>query len=111
MTPEQMYDLLKPAQEKLGYRFNPDRDWALKALAGLLTNKGRYGYASCPCRLATGKRESDRDIICPCAFREEDVRKYGRCYCWLYVTEEVARGGRTPAETVPERWLRKQGPG
>jgi len=35
---------------------------------------------SCPCRLASGNRDWDRDIICPCIYREEDVRAYGRCY-------------------------------
>ncbi len=106
-TPEELYQALKPVQEKKGYYFNPDHQWVVAILAGVLTNKARYGYGSCPCRLATGKRERDADIICPCVFREEDVAKYGRCYCNLYLGREAAEG-RTPLpEAIPERWLRR----
>ncbi|GHV56604.1 hypothetical protein FACS189460_1680 [Deltaproteobacteria bacterium] len=106
MTPEELYRAWQPAQEALGYAFNPDRAWALEVLAGLAVNRGRYGYGSCPGRLATGRREKDRDIICPCVFREEDVAKYGRCYCHLYFSPEAAGGGLRAPEIVPDRWLR-----
>lgn len=107
MTPEELQAFLGPIQEKKGYYFYPDRAWVLDVLSGLLTNKARYGYSSCPCRLATGKKERDQDIICPCAFREEDVARYGRCYCQLYVNREVAEGRNKVPDTIPERWLRK----
>jgi ferredoxin-thioredoxin reductase catalytic subunit len=99
-------ETLAPAQATQGCVFNPDQDWTRVALAGLLVNKARHGYASCPGRLATGRPESDRAIICPCDFRAEDVAKYGRCYCHLYFSPDGARGGgRTPH--VPDRWLRQ----
>lgn len=107
MTPREMYETLKPIQEKKGYRFNPDYDWCLDVIGGMLANKERYGYASCPCRLATGDHDRDREIICPCAFREEDVRKYDTCYCRLYLSPEGAAGGRPLPDAVPERWMRK----
>ncbi|WP_343240949.1 ferredoxin-thioredoxin reductase catalytic domain-containing protein, partial [Methanoculleus sp. UBA334] len=36
-----------------GYHLNPDREFTRGLVRGLLTNQGRYGYISCPCRLAS----------------------------------------------------------
>jgi len=80
MTPEQLYETLRKIQEPLGYFFNRERDKVFDLLRALLLNRERYGYMCCPCRLASGNREWDRDIICPCEYRAEDVREYGRCY-------------------------------
>jgi ferredoxin-thioredoxin reductase catalytic subunit len=95
-------ETLAPVQAAQGYVFNPDSAWTLKALAGILVNEARYGYGSCPGRLATGRREGDRAIICPCAFRDEDVAKYGHCHCRLYFNPRTPGG---PALPVPDRWL------
>ena len=57
---------------------------------------------ACPCRLAAGDRDWDRDIVCPCVYREPDVREYGSCYCGLYVSGELNQGKIT-AQYVPER--------
>lgn len=107
MSPEELLAALQPIQEKKGYFFYSDRPWVLDVLSGMLFNKERYGYTSCPCRLATGDRQRDKDIVCPCVFREEDVAKYGRCYCQLYVSREALEGGKKIPEAIPERWLRK----
>ena len=80
MTAEQLYEMLRKVQEPKGYFFNREREKVFDLLDGLLLNRERYGYMSCPCRLASGNRDWDRDIICPCIYREEDVRAYGRCY-------------------------------
>jgi ferredoxin-thioredoxin reductase catalytic chain len=80
VTAEQLYEMLRKVQEPKGYFFNRERDKVFDLLDGLLINRERYGYMSCPCRLASGNRDWDRDIICPCIYREEDVRAYGRCY-------------------------------
>ena len=77
---EELYERLKRVNEAKGYYFNKNQELAMGLLEGLLTNKERYGYMCCPCRLASGDREWDRDIICPCAYRDEDIREYGRCY-------------------------------
>lgn len=66
------------------------------------TNEERYGYPSCPCRLASRKLEYDRDIICPCDYRDPDVAEFGACYCRLYVNKEVFEG-KIELPTVPER--------
>ena len=88
MNVEQLYEMLKTAQEKKGYYFNKDKKKVFELLEGLLINKERYGYMSCPCRLAANDRECDKDIICPCVYREPDVKEYGSCYCNLYVSQE-----------------------
>lgn len=71
-------------------------------LLGLKENEGRYGYFSCPCRIASGNFELDRDIICPCDYRDPDVLDYGACYCSLYVDEEVYNTVKK-VESIPER--------
>lgn len=85
-----------------GYHLNPDREFTRGLIRGLLANLERYGYISCPCRLASGNRENDLDIICPCDYRDPDLADYGACYCALYVTADV-EAGRRAAEYVPER--------
>ncbi|MEM5789777.1 MAG: ferredoxin-thioredoxin reductase catalytic domain-containing protein [Syntrophobacteraceae bacterium] len=102
MTVEQLYETLKKSQEAKGYFFNGDKSRVLQLLEGLLTNKERYGYMSCPCRLASNDREWDRDIICPCVYRGPDVAEYGSCYCNLYVSPEWNENN-IPHEVVPER--------
>ncbi|MCX7981383.1 MAG: ferredoxin:thioredoxin reductase [Syntrophales bacterium] len=102
MTPEELYETLRKIQEPRGYFFNRDREWVLDILKSLLKNKERYGYMSCPCRLASGNREQDRDIICPCAYREADLKEYGSCYCGLYVTQEW-NDDKIEHRYVPER--------
>ncbi len=102
MKPAELYDLLKKAQEPKGYYFNKDREWVLSILSDLLVNKERYGYSSCPCRLATGEREKDRDILCPCVYRARDVNEFGSCYCNLYVSEDW-NNDKIPHTYVPER--------
>ncbi len=97
-----LYEMLKKVQEPKGYFFNRDNEFVLDLLKSLLLNKERYGYMVCPCRLASGDRERDRDIVCPCAYRAEDVAEYGTCYCGLYVSRDWNEG-RTAHRYVPER--------
>jgi len=85
-----------------GYRLNTDPEFLRDLLEGLKRNEERYGYSSCPCRLASAKFEFDRDIICPCDYRDPDVEEYGACYCALYVRKDLFEG-KTPILPVPER--------
>ena len=102
MNAEQLYEVLKKVQEPQGFFFNKDKQRVFDLLRGLLTNKSRYGYMCCPCRLAAGSREVDRDIICPCVYREPDVKESGSCYCGLYVSKEWNEG-KVKHVYVPER--------
>jgi ferredoxin-thioredoxin reductase catalytic subunit len=85
---EDLYAKLKPLQEKRGFYFNKDQDMVWSLLESLLLNKERYGYTACPCRLASGVYEKDKDIICPCVYAKKDIEEYGSCYCGLYVSRE-----------------------
>jgi ferredoxin-thioredoxin reductase catalytic subunit len=85
-----------------GYHLNPDVAFAKALGKGLLTNRQRYGYANCPCRLAMGTPEQDQDIVCPCDYRDADVAEYGTCFCGLYVSDAVL-SGRQAAGSIPER--------
>ena len=99
---EAYYRKLREAAKKTGYQLNPDQAHTMELVKGLLTNIRRYGYQACPCRLAAGSREEDLDIICPCDYRDPDIREFGCCYCALYVNEEIARG-EGDARPIPER--------
>jgi ferredoxin-thioredoxin reductase catalytic subunit len=99
---EKLYELLRKIQEPKGYFFNRDREMVFELLDGLLINKNRYGYMCCPCRLAIGNRDHDKDIICPCEYRALDIEHYGSCYCSLYVSQEW-NDDKIPHELVPER--------
>ena len=99
---EKLYEMLKKVQEPKGYYFSSDTERVDDLIEALITNKDRYGYMSCPCRLASGDREHDKDIICPCVYRAADVREYGACYCQLYVSPEWNEG-KIPQVAVPER--------
>lgn len=99
---EKAYERLQKFSEKKGYFLNPDKAFVKNLVKSLLLNQERYGYWACPCRLASGNREKDRDIICPCDYMKLDVQEFGACYCALYVSEEVTQG-EMEARTVPER--------
>jgi ferredoxin-thioredoxin reductase catalytic chain len=85
-----------------GYYLNPNPQFLQDLLEGLKKNEERYGYPSCPCRLAAGNFEFDRDIICPCDYRDPDVAEYGTCYCALYMRRDLYEG-KTPINPIPER--------
>jgi ferredoxin-thioredoxin reductase catalytic subunit len=85
-----------------GYRLNPDTEFVKNLVRGLLKNEQRYGYRACPCRLASGKKDEDLDIVCPCDYRDNDIEDHGACYCALYVNEAIA-DGKQPAVSVPDR--------
>lgn len=97
-----LYESLKKLQEPKGYYFSNDKERVFELLESLLANKTRYGYMVCPCRLASGDREADRDIICPCVYRGPDVEEFGSCYCNLYVSK-AWNDGTIEHEYVPER--------
>lgn len=99
---DNLYDMLKKVNEPKGYFLNGNKEKTFELLRGLLTNKKRYGYMACPCRLAHGELEADRDIVCPCDYRAADVDEFGSCYCTLYVSADWYTG-KIDRVDVPER--------
>jgi ferredoxin-thioredoxin reductase catalytic chain len=99
---ERLYSRLRREAESGGYLLNPDAEFVRCLVAGLLANEDRYGYPSCPCRLASGVRGEDTDIICPCDYRDPDLVEFGACYCALYVSRAIA-AGEEKVKAIPER--------
>ena len=105
VTPEEverLYTRLDKEAESAGYHLNPNKEFTRGLIEGLLVNERRHGYWACPCRLASGKKSEDLDIICPCDYRDADLADYGTCYCALYVSQDVVDGKRK-ATRIPER--------
>lgn len=75
-----LYEQLKREAESGGYHLNPDVEFTKELVKGLLTNEKRYGYRACPCRLASGNKNDDLDIICPCDYRDPDLTDFNTCY-------------------------------
>ncbi|MCS7258059.1 MAG: ferredoxin:glutaredoxin reductase [candidate division WOR-3 bacterium] len=96
------YEEFKKNAEASGYYLNPDVEFTKELIRGLIYNKKRYGYFSCPCRIALGVRSLDLDIICPCDYRDDDLKDYGFCYCGLYVTKEVIDQNKK-VHSIPDR--------
>lgn len=99
---EKLLERLHDEAERSGYHLNPDREFVLDLMDGLLTNQERYGYLSCPCMEADGTHQADLDIICPCDYRDPDLVEHGCCYCALYVTKAI-RAGEGEATSIPLR--------
>jgi len=99
---ERLFARILSDASQSGYYLNPDKEYALFLMNGLLVNESRYGYQSCPCRLSTGIPERDLDLVCPCDYRDADLSEYGMCYCSLYVSKEIAEGKKQTA-SIPER--------
>src|SRR4030067_497712 len=97
-----LYKRLFDEAESSGYHLGPDRDFTMDLVKGLLINEQRYGYWACPCRLASGHKGDDLDIICPCDYRDPDLTDYGACYCALYVSQAVM-DGKQKVHSIPER--------
>jgi ferredoxin-thioredoxin reductase catalytic subunit len=97
-----LYENLDKEAEQGGYHLNPDEEFTKNLLHGMMINEKRFGYPACPCRLASGNREEDLDIICPCDYRDQDLVEYGACYCALYVSKEVLQGKKVVG-SIPER--------
>ncbi len=102
MSVESYHETLKKFAPKQGLILNPDWEIVKPLLQGLLINGERYGLRTCPCRLAAGNPEKDRDIVCPCVYAKPDIAEFGACYCWLYTSQEWIEG-KVAHVQIPER--------
>jgi len=97
-----LYTKLNKEAEAAGYHLNPDIEFTKSLVRSLILNQRRYGYRACPCRLASGSKQDDLDIICPCDYRDPDLNDYDACHCALYVSEAALRGEKEIG-SIPER--------
>jgi ferredoxin-thioredoxin reductase catalytic subunit len=77
---EESYQKLKKDAGDFGYYLNPDIEFTRDLVKGILVNEKRYGYGNCPCRLASGNKDEDLDMVCPCDYRDPDLTEFGACY-------------------------------
>ena len=75
-----LYERLNKETEAGGYHLNPDKEFTRGLVKSLVINERRYGYMACPCRLASGEKQEDLDIICPCDYRDADIVEFDSCY-------------------------------
>ena len=99
---ERRFDQMNREAEEGGYHLNPDLPFTKDLVRSLLVNEKRFGYPVCPCRLASGDKTKDLDIICPCDYRDPDLDDFGACYCGLYVSDEVKTGTKS-LSSIPDR--------
>ena len=93
---------LEAVCRRAGFYLNPENSFTDELIKGIIINNRRYGYESCPCRLAKNDRQKDIDIICPCYYKDDDVSEYGSCYCGLYVSKEIFEK-KLAVNSIPER--------
>jgi ferredoxin-thioredoxin reductase catalytic subunit len=101
-TKEGMRIYINQVAEKNKWIVNREDSTLKELIEGLVDNKKNMGYQSCPCRLASGKRDLDRDLICPCDYATLDIKEYYACYCNLYLSPNFYDKGINYI-IVPER--------
>lgn len=99
---EELYQSILSNASRSGYFLNPDKEAVIFLMNGLLINENRYGYQSCPCRLSSGIKEKDLDLVCPCDYRDPDLFEFGMCYCGLYVSKDIF-DNKKDIKPIPER--------
>lgn len=102
MTDKQILIFMEKCAIQKGWHLTPDTELIGFLKEGFQENLRRYGYLSCPCREAAGRRDKDGDIVCPCNYSAPDIEEHGQCFCGLYLSEEVFQQGGAPG-SIPER--------
>lgn len=67
-----------------GYVLNPDSKMVESIAKGIVRNEARYGFRYCPCRMVSGDKEQDRQLICPCVYHSDEIKSMGHCHCMLF---------------------------
>jgi ferredoxin-thioredoxin reductase catalytic subunit len=76
---------IKEYAPKVGIKVNPKDDRVQEVIKGLLMKRKKFGENYCPCRVVTGNKEKDKEIICPCVFNRGEIELQGHCLCQLFV--------------------------
>jgi ferredoxin-thioredoxin reductase catalytic subunit len=83
--------LIKSAEEyanKVGIKLNTDQTVVKGIAKGLIMRKYKAGDIYCPCRVVTGNKEKDKEIVCPCVFHRGEIELQGICKCKFFVKKE-----------------------
>jgi len=74
------------AQANGEFILNPQKDRVLRLAKGVLENEKNHGLKYCPCRLTTGDKIQDLELVCPCNFKiQKTWKEIGECWCSLFV--------------------------
>ena len=101
-TIEKMREWLMREAKSHGYTINPDKQVVEEILAGLAINEKRYGYKACPCRLATGNTSWIAILFASVPIVFWMLKKNGRCYCSLFVSDRFVASDPALPEYVPD---------
>lgn len=70
------------------FKLNPKTETVKLLAEGVLNNEDNHGFKYCPCRLASGDKEADVRLICPCDFKSQKTwKEKGECWCSLFVRD------------------------
>ncbi len=90
-----------------GYYLNPDPDFLGSLLGSLKTNEERYDYSSCPCRMASGAFDSDRDIVCSCDYQNRTSRSMAAATA-ASMSQRTSSKAQSHCNRLPREGLRKR---
>jgi ferredoxin-thioredoxin reductase catalytic subunit len=82
---EELEEEIEDYAPKVGIKVNPDAKRVDEVVKGLLAKRAKFGENYCPCRVVTGDKEKDEEIICPCVFHRGEIGLQGHCLCKLFV--------------------------
>ncbi len=70
------------------FKINPDAERVELLAEGVLNNEDNHGFKYCPCRLASGDKQADLRLICPCNFKAQKTwQDQGECWCSLFISD------------------------
>lgn len=69
-------------------QYNTDEKTVQVVLNGLAKRQEKYGEAYCPCRMMTGDKQADKNIVCPCKYHMQEIEDQGMCHCKLFMRKE-----------------------
>ncbi|MEM3030118.1 MAG: ferredoxin-thioredoxin reductase catalytic domain-containing protein [Candidatus Micrarchaeia archaeon] len=79
-------ELLKGFTEGKDFELNPDSAHVEFIVKGVFALEKTKGLKYCPCRLTSGDKQKDLELLCPCNFKiQEAWSNWGRCWCGLFV--------------------------
>lgn len=67
-----------------GIVVNPNKMYLTNLKIWIAENEEIYGQRICPCFEATGDKNMDRELLCPCSFAAQDIEDHGTCHCNLF---------------------------
>lgn len=84
---EKINNLIKEYEtyaKKKGFKLNPNKEVVRNIVKILLEKEEKLGSRYCPCRRLGEDQEKNKEIICPCVYHLEEIKKDGHCHCLLF---------------------------